>query len=108
MRFRARGSVLLCLVILSLAFASVAVAGKEAPVNPFFAFDNGVGRGKWSPEQQAKTLKELGYAGIGYTGVQDLSKRLDAFREQGLKVFSLYVHCQPGKNPPYQVSSTGR
>ena len=35
--------------------------------NPFFAFDNGVGRGNSTPVQQATMLKELGYGGIGYT-----------------------------------------
>jgi sugar phosphate isomerase/epimerase/lysophospholipase L1-like esterase len=70
--------------------------------NPFFAFDNGIGRGRLTPEQQAKTLKKLGYAGIGYTGVRDLPRRIKAFKDCGLRVFNLYVGCNPSnKKRPY-------
>ncbi len=57
----------------------------------FFAFDNGVGRGTWQPEQQAKLLKELGYDGIGYTGVQNIPAMLEALQSRGLKMFSTYL-----------------
>ena len=67
----------------------------------FFAFDNGVGRGKWTPQEQARTLKELAYAGIGYTGIENLTERLKAFDSQGLRVFSLYVPCHPGKKTTF-------
>jgi len=69
--------------------------------NPFFAFDNGVGRETWTPQQQADVLKELGYAGVGYTGTTDLPERIKAFEAQDLKIFSLYVHCFPGSESPY-------
>ncbi len=36
------------------------------PMWSLFAMDNGVGRGEWSPEQQASTLAELGFDGISY------------------------------------------
>lgn len=68
---------------------------------PFFAFDNGVGRGRWAPEEQAKVLREIGYAGIGYTGTRDLVERLTAFKSKRMTVFSLYVHCRPGGENPY-------
>lgn len=88
---------------LSLALTGRLGAGdeKRTTKNPFFAFDNGVGRGRWSPQQQADILKELGYAGIGYTGTNDLPERLRAFQSEGLKVFSLYVPCYPGREEPY-------
>jgi len=79
----------------------LSAATEERLQNAFFAFDNGVGRGKWTPQEQARTLKELGYAGIGYTGVENLTERLKAFDSQGLKVFSLYVPCHPGKKAPF-------
>ncbi len=61
----------------------------------FFAFDNGVGReAKWSPERQATTLAQLGYGGIGYTGVEDLPARQQAFRAAGLRLVSVYVHAR--------------
>lgn len=68
--------------------------------NAFFAFDNGVGRGTWSPQQQAETLRDLGYAGIGYTGTENLGERLKAFESRKLSIFSLYVPCYPGRKVP--------
>ncbi len=69
--------------------------------NDFFAFDNGVGRGTWSPEEQATLLAELGYAGIGYAGTEDLELRLAAFKKHGIQIFNLYVPCYVDKTPPY-------
>jgi sugar phosphate isomerase/epimerase len=70
-----------------------------APHWPFFAFDNGVGRGKWPPEKQAATLKALGYDGISYnyTDNKDLETWLRVYRDAGLSIFGLYVHTFPGK-----------
>ena len=67
--------------------------------NPFFAFDNGVGRGSWTPTQQAETLAELGYAGIGYTGFEDMENRRAAFDAAGLQIFNLYVGCNLDDGP---------
>lgn len=60
----------------------------------FFVFDNGVGRGSWTPEQQAKTLKNLGFDGISYnyTKPADLAAWQKAFKEQGLKIYGLYIY----------------
>lgn len=70
--------------------------------NPFFAFDNGVGRGlNWTPPQQAALLKQLGYDGIGYTGTENFASRQKAFAEQGLKIFNLYVPCYVDKPESY-------
>jgi len=93
------GSVaLICLLVP----ASSSAADQEAPAtkkdlsNPFFVFDNGL-RGVEKPE---KVLKELGYAGMGASGVRvsDLVKR---YEEAGLKVFSTYIGCQFDKTPAY-------
>ena len=70
--------------------------------NPFFAFDNGVGRGDgWSPEKQAVTLARLGYAGIGYTGLDDLATRQAAFQTASLRIFSVYVAADVAKTPAF-------
>ena len=63
-------------------------------VPEFFVFDNGVGRGKWTPEQQASTLKELGFDGISYnyTKPAQFAAQQKAFNEQGLKIYGLYVY----------------
>lgn len=72
--------------------------------NLFFVFDNGVGRDAWTPEQQAKTLADLGYDGIGYTGVNDLDQRLAAFEKHHVKIFNLYVNCNPDSEPPVDAA----
>lgn len=80
----------LCFAGAALCVSTAALAG--AP--EFFPLDNGVGRGSWTPEQQAKTLKELGFDGIGYnyTKPAALAAWQKAFKEQGLKIYSLYVY----------------
>jgi sugar phosphate isomerase/epimerase len=79
-------------------------AVKPGVANPFFAFDNGTGYGRVSPEDQAAMLKEIGYAGIGYTGAQRIPEMLKALDARGLKMFSIYVEVcltpEPGK-PAY-------
>ena len=77
------------LLILTTALPATA----EQPLRwPFFAFDNGVGRGSGiTPEQQAAMLSELGYDGIGYTGVERISEMRRALEARDLKMFSTYV-----------------
>jgi sugar phosphate isomerase/epimerase len=74
-----------------------------APRWPFFAFDNGVGRGKWPAEKQAATLKALGYDGISYnyTNNKDLETWIRVYHEAGLKIFGLYFPVSPLKDPPW-------
>ena len=67
----------------------------------FFAFDNGAGRGEWTPARQAETLARLGYAGIGYSGTGELDERLKAFEDHHLRVFSIYVGCNLNDEPAY-------
>ena len=73
----------------------VLLAGALCAATPeLFVFDNGVGRGKWTPEEQAATLKDLGYAGINYnyTTPKDLAAWQKVFKQQGLKIYALYVY----------------
>ena len=88
----------------ALLFALLAtVAGADGPSAELFAFDNAVGRGQWTPDQQAATLKELGYAGISYnyTKPKDLQAWLAACKMHGIKLQGLYVHTFPDKQPCY-------
>jgi sugar phosphate isomerase/epimerase len=93
--------------VLSLSLlGSLTIAAERSGAPPlthaFFAFDNGVGRDqKWPPAQQAATLKDLGYDGIGYTGIENFGERQKAFREKGLQIFSLYVPCYVDRPVPY-------
>jgi sugar phosphate isomerase/epimerase len=79
------------------AFTATAPAASE-----FFVFDNGVGRGKWTPEQQATTLKSLGYDGISYnyTNNKDLADWLKVCKAHDLKIYGLYVSTSPD-NPQH-------
>ena len=87
-------------------FAPRRAAAQTPAVWPFFAFDNGVGRGKWPPEKQAATLKALGYDGISYnyTNNADLATWVRVYREAGLRIFGLYFPVAPDKNPSWSPS----
>ena len=79
---------------LAALVAGMLLSGSALAAPEFFVLDNGVGRGSWTPEQQAKTLKELGYDGIGYnyTKPADLAAWQKALKAQGLKLYGLYVY----------------
>jgi sugar phosphate isomerase/epimerase len=89
-----RSALAVATVVLFLVF-TIAVRADELD-NPFFAFDNGAGRGVLSPQEQAKMLKELGYQGIGYTGTGNVPAMLEALDEHGLKMYSTYVGATLG------------
>lgn len=88
-------------LICSIALACL-TAGAATP--EFFVFDNGVGRGAWTPDRQAQTLKDLGFDGISYnyTKPADLAAWQKAFQQRGLKIYGLYVHTFPDRpEQPY-------
>jgi len=72
----------------------------------FFPLDNGVGRGSWTPEQQAACVKELGFDGIGYnyTVPADLGVWLNELRPRGLKLYSLYFGVSLETDDPYPAA----
>ena len=87
-----RAPLLVGWLVVVAVVVGVASTGRAAEANwPFFAFDNGVGLGQWTPSAQAATLKELGYDGIGYwhTNNAELRERLAAFRQAERKIFAL-------------------
>lgn len=67
-------------------------AARAAPAPAFFAFDNGVGRGVWTPAQQAATLRELGFDGISYnyTNPGDLKIWLAELARRELTLYALF------------------
>ncbi len=96
------------LILLALIFANAHADDSTVESHPkwlaadaLFVFDNGAGRGQWTPEQQARTLDQLGYAGIGYTGTEQLGERLEFFEKHDLRVFNIYVGCNLNDDPPY-------
>ncbi len=78
------------------AFPDEISATKSKQTSPFFAFDNGTGRGKLSPQKQTEMLSELGYDGIGYTGTKGIPEMLKALDAKKLKMFSIYVGASVG------------
>lgn len=69
----------------------------RALTNEFFAMDTGVhGAGLKTPEAKAQVLKDLGFAGIGWTppGIPEMLTALD---REGLKMATLYVGIRIGE-----------
>jgi len=84
------------------SFVQSAAADDESPW-PFFAFDNGVGRGVWQPSVQAETVKKLGYDGIhyNYTNPKDFASKLSACNAAGVPIHAVYIYTfvdKPGKS----------
>jgi sugar phosphate isomerase/epimerase len=73
-----------------------AVSAQDDSAEPFapkfYAFQNGVSFGSF--EDEAKTLKELGYDGISqvFVGGDKLAERIAAYDKVGLKVLSIYLN----------------
>lgn len=70
-----------------------------------YAFDNGTGRDQKVPaEAQAEMVKRCGYAGIGFTGTENIPEFLAALDGRGLKMTSFYVPCfVDGRTPAYEA-----
>lgn len=90
----------LALLVAGLSAGIVATSLRAAEPrklnNPLFAFDNGL-HGIADP---ARTLKELGYAGMGASGF-NVRPLIAQYQAQGLKVFSTYVPCHLDKEPSF-------
>ena len=79
--------------------------GRESLVltNVFFPFDSGVGRGKWTPQEQAQCVKDLGFDGIGYNYNEKKPELLDQWlaelHRRGLKLVDIYSGLNFPKKP---------
>ena len=78
-----------CLLAPLVLFASVARGAEPTFSPPLYAFQNGVSFG--SLEQEVKTLKAMGYAGVCSTNLNNLKERIAAYEAEGLKLLSIYV-----------------
>lgn len=88
----------------AVALVSLLSAVPASRVRPFFAFDNGVGRGAgWVPARQADLLTRLGFDGIGYTGMANFAERRRAFHERGQRIFNLYVAAYVDRAEPFEA-----
>ena len=92
-------------LLAAVVWTASPAAGAETPASPgakpglaspFFAFDNGLG----GIQDPPKLLKELGYAGMGASGLK-IGGLVKQYQEAGLKVFSTYVGCHLDQTPHY-------
>jgi sugar phosphate isomerase/epimerase len=80
--------------LLSCAFLSACGAPdatKGGLTNPFFAMNTGTNRKGLSAAQQAQMLKDLGYDGIGYSGIDGIEEMLGELEKRDLKMFNTYM-----------------
>lgn len=74
--------------------------------NLFYAMDTGTSDAAHpTPESQSAMLKELGYAGMGYTVSDGVPQMLAALDAQGLRMFSLYVNVMIDAEEPHYPES---
>ena len=89
-------------IVLAAVVATPRSATAAGPSFEVFAMDNGVGRGIWSAERQASTLREIGFDGISYayTNPADLKAWLGELGKQHLKLYGIYFGAQlQGEKP---------
>jgi sugar phosphate isomerase/epimerase len=76
----------------------------QASDAPLYVFDNGVGRGELSIEQQTELARKTGYAGIFYSGTKDIPELLAVHKARGMRVLGIYTgmnisDAKPGYDP---------
>lgn len=82
--------------ILTPVLYGTAPAAEPGLPNPFFVFSNGLG----GIDDPPKVLKELGYAGVGLSGL-NVAEAVKQYEQAGLKVFNTYVGCRLDQTPAY-------
>ena len=85
-----------------LLLAAAHDAGGRRPT--LYVFDNGVGRGALSIEEQTELTKKTGYAGIFYSGTKNIPELLAEHKSRSLKVLGIYTgmnlsDAKPGYDP---------
>jgi sugar phosphate isomerase/epimerase len=93
-------SILLAIIL----FAAAPLVAASPLTNPFFVFDNGIGRDQHVPlDEQAELVKRTGFAGLQFTGTQHIPEMLQALESRGLKLFAIYVAAHiDGDKPSYE------
>lgn len=82
---------LVCFLGIKPAFAASDPPKKSHRANAFFAMDTGTKDANHvAAKAQAAMLKELGYAGIGYSGFDGIPEMLKELDAQGLHMFTVY------------------
>jgi sugar phosphate isomerase/epimerase len=65
--------------------------GNMALDNEFFAMNTGTNRNELSAAEQAEMLKELGYDGIGYIGLDGIHEIIEEIEKRDLKMYNTYI-----------------
>ncbi|HPO16949.1 MAG TPA: TIM barrel protein [Candidatus Hydrogenedentes bacterium] len=82
----------ICIAGLVCCGATAIAAETAGMPNPFFAMDTGTkDENHQTPQAQASMLKELGYAGYGFTGFKEIPAMLHALDANNLKMFTTYI-----------------
>lgn len=85
-------TIIACLSFICMTAVACAPAfSQETTVPELTVFENGLRSLQMTDLERGKMLKEIGYAGIDYSGCQNAKERLAAMDEAGLKVNSIYV-----------------
>ena len=87
---------------LSLLLAATALV--RAADKPLYVFDNGLGRGEVTVEQQTQLAKRTGYAGVFYAMPGNTPQFLAAHKKAGLHLLGIYTGMnlsdpKPGYDP---------
>jgi len=83
-------------ITLCTATLAISLTAAAAPLpNAFFAMDTGTKDASHATAStQAEMLKELGYAGIGYTGFDDITGVLKELDARNLRMFTVYLSAE--------------
>lgn len=83
-------------IVFCAAALAISLTAAAAPLpNAFFAMDTGTKDANHATASaQAEILKELGYAGIGYTGFDDIAGMLKELDARKLRMFTVYLSAE--------------
>lgn len=74
--------------LLLVCFSAALACGLDQPL---YVFDNGVGRGVLSIDEQVELAKRTGYAGVFYSGTKDIPQLIASHKARGMKILGIYT-----------------
>ena len=87
--------------ILTILLAARCLLAADAPA-PLGVFDNGLGRGILSIDDQAELARKTGYAGVLFAGTAHIPEMRKALDSRGLKFYAIYTGMNVAdKDPGY-------
>ena len=98
-----KSKIIIVLVLLSIFFSGFA-RQKKILKNPLFVFNNALNKQDipFIPyKEQALMLKKLGFDGIEHRETDGIMELIDAFKNQGLKIYTDYLKIYIDQKEPY-------